>query len=463
MSKLLGILPHIYFFNDPIQLGDTSFFSIPDTQGRDFTPKEQQDKDYLHELIECFPVHRGLQSNKGVIRAYTYFLADATNKDDIGIYYTARKCITLLRYMLLRPDSQGLNDLETSAVYTFELPPSGNDNTRIFRGWVNFNQEEWVTPKCRKFYPPGWDVDLQMVHTSNLEDLNEVNTKFFSGSLDSVSEAKTLLAMEWYNLSFSKYTFRGVSGQLVDIATAFETLLQLPKYKKTEAFIKSIRNLLEIDGISIVDDWAKSFYGDVRSETVHTGKPLTYAFKHPQAQTPHLSFLWSAQRIFRECLASKVGLERQVPNNYLIEDLSSNEVILAELSTVKSYEELKEMRHQIWELRQRYPVGKSEDIIKLGNLLLDEMAKQISLSQLQTLKNIIDSILKNSHNADTLWTYYVELQKELSDILYRSNVEKLKQLSKCMSLARDLEKFAGFAWYGLQMEMIERKQKRTIT
>jgi hypothetical protein len=459
MSKLLGLLPYLYFFDEPIKLGETTLFSLPDTEGRDFSPREQQDRDNLYRLVACFPVHRGLESDRGVIRAYTYFLTDSTSQNDAQLYGEAKKAITLLRYMMLRPDNQGLKDLETSAVYTFDLPPAVSKDTRIYHMWANFNQEEWVTPSHRIFYPPGWDVDLQMVHTSNLENLYAVNSNFYGGNLDSTTEASVLLAIEWYNLSFSKYTFRGGSGQLVDIATAFEALLQLPKYKKTKAFIKSLRNLLGINGNSIIDDWATSFYGDVRSETVHTGKPLTYAFKHPQALTPHLSFLWSAQKIFRECVAAKVGLERHVANSWLIEDLIPNEVILAELRTVKSYEELKEKSHQIWKLRQRYPVGKSEDIILLGNILLNEMAKQVSQIDLLPLKKIIESILKSPPDEDILWPQYVTLQKELSEILFRGNVEKAKQLSTYISLAQDVEKFAGFAWFALQMGMEDGKQR----
>jgi hypothetical protein len=196
MSKLLGILPYLYFFDEPIRLGGTTLFSLPDTEGRDFIPREREDRDNLYQLVACFPVHRGLESDRGAIRAYTYFLAGATSQNDAQAYSEARKAITLLGYMMLRPDSQGLKDLETSAVYTCELPPVGTENNGIYHMWANFNQEEWVTPSHRRFYPPGWDVDLQMEHTSNLEDLNSVNTRFYGRNLDSTTEASALLAME---------------------------------------------------------------------------------------------------------------------------------------------------------------------------------------------------------------------------------------------------------------------------
>lgn len=290
MNKLLGILPYLYFYDDPIHLGPITLLSVPDTQGRDFTPKEEKDREYLQELIKCFPVHRGLESDKGIIRAFTYFLVDDLDKDYAQVHVEARKAIALLRYMLLRPDNQGLNDLETSAVYTFELPPAGNHDTRIYHEWVNFNQEEWITPTHQKFYPPGWHVDCQIMHTSVLEDLESINRQFYNKVQDEHKEAGIILAMEWYNLSFSKYSFRDIAGQLVDVAIAFETLLELPRSNKKQEFKKIIRELLNLEENPVLDNWAESFYGDVRSETVHTGQPLSYLFKHPDAQVPHLSF-----------------------------------------------------------------------------------------------------------------------------------------------------------------------------
>jgi hypothetical protein len=458
MEKLLGILPYLYFFDEPIRLGSVILLSLPDTKGRDFAPKEDIDRVYLQELVQCFPSSRGLESDKGVIRAFTYFLIDNPDMDNAHVHVEARKAITLLRYMMLRPDSQGLGDLETSAIYTFELPPAGSHDNRVYHGWVNFNQEEWITPNYQKFHPPGWYVDCQIKHTSILEDLDSIVQQFYNNVVDERVEAEVILAMEWYNLSFSKYAFRGIAGQLVDIATAFETLFQLPRYKKTAGFVKRIRESLNIEQDSVLDDWAKSFYSGVRSETVHSGKPLSYIFKHPDAQAPHLNFLWSAQRIFRECLAAKAGLGRKIDNHHLIEELTPNEVVLKELRALGSYENIKSKSLEIWKLRQLYPVGDREDIIWLGNTLLSEMTQRISKKHLPNLASIIDSILGSDPDDNTLWSKYVQLDKELSDILFRGDTEKAKQLSECIQLAYEAAKFASFAWYALQLVAYIKKQ-----
>ncbi|MFH1031449.1 MAG: hypothetical protein V1767_02635 [Chloroflexota bacterium] len=457
MNKLLGFLPYLYFFGEPICLGSISLLSVPDTQGREFTPKDETDKKYLRELIKCFPVSRGLVSAKGVLRSFTYFLADSSGKSDAQLYTEVKNAITLLRYMMLRPDNQGLNDLETSSVYTFEIPPAKYHDTRSYHGLVNFNQEEWVTPAKYKFYPPGWHVDCQFKHTSILEGLESINDRF--KVLDERTEADIMLAMEWYNLSFSKYTLSPLAGQLVDIATAFETLLRLPRNNKKQEFKKRIRELLKSEENSILDDWAESFYGDVRSETVHAGKPLSYVFKHPDAQAPHLSFLWSAQRIFRECIAAKTGMERKLENDYLIEELTPNDVILKKLKALGSYKKIiSQGESELWKLRQRYPVGEKEDIIWLGNVLLREISKQLPKTDLPSLAIIVDSILESSPDDNILWSKYVQLDKELSDILCRGDIQKAKHLSQCLMLAYDVSRFAGFAWYALQILTVEKKR-----
>ena len=113
----------------------------------------------------------------------------------------------------------------------------------------------------------------------------------------------------------------------------------------------------------------------------------------------------------------------------------------------------------IWKLRQRYPVGAKEDIIWLGNVLLREMIDRIPKSTLPMLESTIDSILQSSPDVDNLWSNYVQLDKELSDILFRGDTNKAKHLSQCMTLAYDVSKFAAFASYALQILTYDNKRK----
>ena len=300
----------------------------------------------------------------------------------------------------------------------------------------------------------------QIKHTSILEDLELINHQFYGKVLDEHTETDTILAMDWYNLSFSKYAFRGIAGQLVDIATAFETLFQLPRHNKTAEFKKKIRELLNVDEGSVLDDWAERFYQDARSETVHSGKPLSYLFRHPNAQAPHLGFLGSAQRIFRECVAVKAGLNRRISNDHLIEELTPNEVILKRLRALGSYEKIKNKGQlELWKLRQTYPVGERDDIVWLGKILLSEMANQTSIKNLPALSSAISLILSSDSDDETLWSKYVQLDSELNRILFRGNVEQAKKLSQCLTLAYNVSHFAGFAWYALQMLTYSKKHE----
>lgn len=461
MEKLLGILPYIYFFGGPVQLGPVKFIGVPDWQGRNHAPVESSDRASLQELSKCFPVSRGLKSGKGAIRAITYFLLDSRNGGDNQTISEARKAITLLRYMMLCPDSPAVNDIETSSIYIFELPPAGKDEYRIYHGWINFNQEEWITAPHQRFHPPGWHVDFRIVSSGNLEGLDEIKNRFYNDRLNSELEAEVLLSMEWYNLSFQKYSIRGIAGHLVDIATAFETLFQLPQSQKTQEFRRRIRESLGTEEGSVLDEWATRFYKDVRSETVHTGKPSSYLFKHPAAQTPHLSFLWSAQRIFRECIAAELGIERHLLNEHLIEQLTPNEVILKRLRTIGSFRKIRDAGSlwEIWKLRQVYPVGERDDIVWLGKTLLSELARRLAPKGPSSLLSTVESILSTGDNDEMLSWRYIELVEQFKRVSLEDTGEGVKELAQASSLAFLVRYFAEFAWYALSVLHFNERQK----
>jgi hypothetical protein len=128
---------------------------------------------------------------------------------------------------------------------------------------------------------------------------------------------------------------------------------------------------------------------------VHRGKPVSFLFKHPDAQTPHLSFLWSSQQIFRECISAKIGLPRHVANDRIVEQLIPNEVHLDKLRKAGSYEKIMadNLLREVGKLRAIYPSGKRDDIIWLGKELLrgyKELYKPSGQS-LPTLESILNS------------------------------------------------------------------------
>ena len=459
MEKLLCILPYIYLFDEPIEMGHVKFIGLPNLRGQDCAPTNSNDRKSLEELSKCFHVSRGLASDKGAVRALTYFLLNIDRRSDEGLLKEARKAITLLRYMMLSPESHALNDLETATVCSFELPPAGNDEYRIYHGWINFNREDWITPH-RKFYPPGWDVDLRIIPSSNLVDLEHVSKQFYINYLHDQLEADILLSMEWYNLSFSRYSLHGITGQLLDISIAFDTLFRLQEHKVT--LYDCINRTLGVPVGSPLEQWSRDFYGKVRSATSHFGKPATLIYKHPEAQEAHLSFLWSAQRIFRECVAIKAGLERKLTNDQLIEELTPNEVILKRLRNIGSYENIKKAGAlwEVWKLRQIYPVGKRDDIVWLGKILLDEMAKRLVTRNLKTLSSVVVSILNTKDDDEMLgWKYY-QLMEQLKGIFNQGDGEGVRDLAKDFDSAYLVRHFAEFAGYALTTFYHSHKQEK---
>jgi len=465
MDKLLGILPYMYF-EEPVKLGDVTFLSLPDWQGRDHTPATDADKQYLRELSTCFPTSRGLDTDKGGIKALTYFLLDTEKGKEAQTLQQARKAVSLLRYTMLRPDTQALDNVESTYIYAFALPPAGSSNYHLYQCWPNLSieQEIWVRPKHQRFPLPGWYLDFQLMHTSQLEDVEAINQHFY-GQRTLDQEDEVVIAIDWYNQSFLKYTLRGISGRLVDIATAFETLFQLPWHNKKAEFGKRIREYLGAQEGSILDKWAIDFYSNVRSETLHRGKPVSYLFQHPEAQTPHLSFLWSASRIFRECVSAKTGLPRHIDNDRLLEELVPNEVHLGKLKEAGSFQKILEdnLLGEVGKLRRIYPAGRREDIIWLGKELLRGYKKQYKPNQqsLPTLELILDS---EDTGSDLGLQYYRFLEEfrsiypggyiavgwgETSDEVTR----KLKCITRANIKQFQLESaiydFAGFAGWAL--------------
>jgi len=448
MDKLLGIMPYVYFFDEPIHLGKVTFIGVPDWQGRNHVPALSDERQSLQELSKCFSTTRGLASDKGVIKAITYFLLDGEKKEDAEITREGRKAITLLRYALLRPDIQALDNFESTTLYAFELSPTSGANYQIYHGWVNFNQEIWVSPKNQKFPSPGWDVDFQLMHTSNLEDLEQIKECFYSDDLPEQTQAEILLAMEWYNQSFQKYSIRNISGYLVDVATAFETLFKLPKYNKTKEFTKSVKQCLGLQDEPLIEEWCRQFYKEVRSETLHTGKPKSLLFRHPDAELPHLGFLWFAQFIFRECVSALAGLPRHIANDRLVNYLIPNEVHLSVLRHAGSWGNIRKgnLVGEIGKLRQVGPPGKRRDIIWLGKELLTSYKPQLARNEEQSLPTL-DIILDTQDTGQELALKYHRFYKEFSPLYFgkpisRKNLEQLRLMSA-------IYHFANFATWAL--------------
>ncbi len=53
MNQLIGILPYIYFFDEPVRLSTVSFIGVPDWQCHNHAPEASADREFLQELSTC--------------------------------------------------------------------------------------------------------------------------------------------------------------------------------------------------------------------------------------------------------------------------------------------------------------------------------------------------------------------------------------------------------------------------
>jgi hypothetical protein len=465
METLLGILPYIYF-EEPVQLGDVQLLSIPDWKGRNHAPPSKSHRESLRELSACFLTTRGLSTEKGGVKALTYFILNNDGGNTSEVIKKARTAIILLRYAMLRPDTEATDNIESTYVYAFSLPQAGSSDYKIYQSWPNFNteQEMWISPEHHKYPLPGWHVDLKMVHTSQLEQLEELNQLFY-GQKPIGENENLLLAMDWYNQSFLKYSISNIARRLVDISIAFETLFQRQKNKISMK--RAVTETLGVAANSPIADWADSFYGRVRSATSHSGKPATLVYQHAEAQVPHLSFLWSAQRIFRECLAAKTGLPRDISNERLVEELTPNEIHLRRLKEAGSFKKIIEnnLLSELEKLRPIYPVGKREDIVWLGKELLKGY-KQLYNPPRESLPSLV-VILNSEDSGSDLGLKYYQFLKEFRSIypdgyisvshgdITEQTTRKIKVITSAnweqLRLEGGIYHFAQFAGYALIM------------
>ena len=412
-------MPYLYLTN-PIQLGDVKFSGIPDFEGRrELLPKRTVAK-ALNNLSRCFPAKRGLSTNKGAVQAFTYFCIDYRRNREQSAINKASKAIELFRYMILRPSYNAIDNIESTYTYIFFLPPITSNEYSTYRCWPNLNEEQeiWVSPKHDEFPPPGWYVELQLLHDSELEDVDQIQDIFYKRKMPAKIEDETLLAIQWYNQSFEKYSIRHISSKLVDIATAFETLFGLwPSNTKTKDFISHISKTFGLQDNPLVKEWAKEFYVNVRSRTIHAGKPDTLAFKHPQAQKEHIGYLGLSRRIFRECLAEKMGLARYITSEKLIDELTPNEIYIKLLREAGSFKNIqkKGLLKLVQKLRQVYPTGNREDIIWIGKELLQGY-KEKYVKKGDAIIQLLEDIIGADDDGSNIALKYCDLAKEMSPI-----------------------------------------------
>ncbi|MHC4183189.1 MAG: hypothetical protein ACYSR0_07560, partial [Planctomycetota bacterium] len=205
--------------------------------------------------------------------------------------------------------------------------------------------------------------------------------------LTAIEIERVIVALDWYNQTYQEHPVRDRRSKIVDMATAFEVLFDLPQDSIKGAFRSCIQVLLGSSKELIT--WANVFY-DVRSQVIHRGRTETLAYKHPEASVEHIDFLWSARRLFAWCIEVMLGGVRGLHAREIIEVLTPNEVHMTRI--MKSYTVEKKLNTQILrEVGKLRPVLhriKREDVVKLGKILLNEYKDQYLDAENDTIETL---------------------------------------------------------------------------
>jgi hypothetical protein len=198
-----------------------------------------------------------------------------------------------------------------------------------YRGLYNFRQHFWVA-KGSRCYPPVPHIGLNIS-----QDLSSDLSRCFSEGPQhmflpellrqptSATADRVLTALGWYNRANS--LMNDDHAAIVHLATAFETLLGLPKEARKEQVNSAISLLL--GRTPRLGDWEEQF-STARSEIVHQGRASRLQFVPPRSKSganpPYRDLLADGRQIFQLCVgtvlfgthvAERVGLADKMVSN----------------------------------------------------------------------------------------------------------------------------------------------------
>jgi Apea-like HEPN len=237
--------------------------------------------------------------------AYLY----GTPNDQFGDPFLGYECATLL---VFTPDrvSRFLVESEHHTILDERLAITwDNDFAPGYNGMLNFTEHFWavkgsrvypsvphitlnisqdLATDCGQFLQGGTGLELVRLLT---DDARQIGERLFT-------------ALRWYNATNRAEVSE--SEALVNLAIAFESLLDLPSGEKTDRFVDSVSLLL--GRVPRLKDWVRQFY-DARSRVAHEGKLSQGRFMIPRPgkQSEHLVYhplLVFGREIFRLCVAA---------------------------------------------------------------------------------------------------------------------------------------------------------------
>jgi hypothetical protein len=184
-----------------------------------------------------------------------------------------------------------------------------NDFAPGYDAMRNFTEHFWVV-KGSRVYPPVPHITLNISQdlAANCGQFLQGGTgyelaRLLTDDARHIGE-RLFTALMWYNAT--NWAEVSESESLVNLAIAFESLLDLPTGEKTDRFVDSVSLLL--GRVPRLKDWVRQFY-DARSRVAHEGKLSQGRFMIPRSgkQSEDLVYhplLVFGREIFRLCVGA---------------------------------------------------------------------------------------------------------------------------------------------------------------
>jgi hypothetical protein len=184
-----------------------------------------------------------------------------------------------------------------------------------YEGFLNNNTHFWVTEGSRIFPPTvdlvlniSQDLSIEFGHHFPQSESYRPLIEYFSTKIENNSFSDRILtALIWYNRSLRNDIDE--SEALINLAIAFESLLDLDRSDKLTARFKEAVGLLAGD-INRLDSWLTQFY-DARSEIVHKGRSSRLMFiptndpkNDKKSELEYRSLVSYGRQIFRICITT---------------------------------------------------------------------------------------------------------------------------------------------------------------
>ncbi|MEJ1968463.1 MAG: hypothetical protein WDN03_07510 [Rhizomicrobium sp.] len=328
----IGVFPFLKT-SAPVRIGGHTFRSTTDSTG---LPAEQAKavgeiaqmlfaQDNLRVKSASYAILPGIEAHSGDRR-----LGQLAHLRDVVAYFYAAPH-QVFENVFLSPEEISFALFTPARVSVFltrpehhtesVAPPSGPGpdsfhNVPGYNGLYNFQHAFWVEPGSRLYGPkPHMTLNISQDLHADIEYrmTGRPDYHLLLGLLDKPDTPASLRiysALHWFNAANEHGLDQ--SRALLNLAVAFETLLRLPEFSKTDRLVDAISLLL--GRTERLDDWAEQFYA-ARSRVAHEGQVRDQYFYVPgpgkkQASDIFGSLMLYGRQIFQLCVGTLlVGID----------------------------------------------------------------------------------------------------------------------------------------------------------